>query len=289
MMRFGTWALGGPVDAVRGALRRSDARFWVFGGGLRAKRAAFGLGEALEVVRGTLEVNFNTTSAAEAKARGADGDSGLRQLSMDAGCLAQLGLVPGLRAGLAAMAGACSFLAHLCWIPYCSCSPVLLFAEPGSGEQVAYIDAARVPLVDTGAPRVHEGLLAMQANTQLRTWPGVQLTPVVGSGGEGEEGKGARPEGAGQDVEKRRAGKRTRGRKKALEALLETEATCAASEDDCIVLHVPEGCCVFFRGDAVHAGSGNPSSGCHWRMHPYLLSEGLTELDLLEDTTLISW
>jgi len=249
VMRSGTWALGGPVDVVRGALSRGGAGFWVFGGGLCEQRAALALGEAAEVVQSMLEVIFNTTSAAEAKELGADGDSGRRQLAMDAECLARLGLVPGLRAGLAAMDGMCSVLSHIFCIPYFSYSPVLLFSEPGAEEQLAHTDAAPVSLVGTGAPRVLGGLLAIQANTQLRTWPGVQLTPVVGAGGEGEGGERAGPEGAGEVVEKGRRGrKRTGGRKKALEAVVENEATCAATEDDCFVLRVPVGCCVVFRG-----------------------------------------
>ena len=71
------------------------------------------LGEAAVIVRDMLVVIFNTMVAAEATARGADGDCGRRQLGLDAGCLARLGLVPGLRAGLAAMDGMCSALAHI--------------------------------------------------------------------------------------------------------------------------------------------------------------------------------
>jgi len=69
VMLFGTWALVGPVDVVRGALSRGGAGFWVFGGGICAQRAAVAVEAASRVVRGSLEVIFNTTSAAEAKAR----------------------------------------------------------------------------------------------------------------------------------------------------------------------------------------------------------------------------
>ena len=280
VMRAGTWALGGPVDVVHKALSRGGAGFWVFGGALGAQRAALALGEAMEVVQSTMEVIFNTTPAAEAKERGAGGDNGLRQLALDAGSLARLGLVPGLQAGLAAMDGMCFLLAHLFCIPYFSYSPVLLFSEPSAEQQLAHTDAAPVSLVGNGAPRVLGGLLAVQDNTQLRTWPGVQLTPAVGAGGTG----------AGETVDKARGrGKRTGRRAKTFEPVVENEATCAATEEDCFVLHVPVGCCVVFRGDAVHAGAGNPSSEPHWRMHVYFLSEGFTEFDMLKDTTLISW
>jgi len=116
------------VDVVHKALSRGGAGFWVFGGALGAQRAALALGEAMEVVQSTMGVIFNTTPAAEAKKRGAGGDNGRRQLALDAGSLARLGLVPSLQAGLTAMDGMCSLLAHLFCIPYFSYSAVLLFS-----------------------------------------------------------------------------------------------------------------------------------------------------------------
>jgi len=71
--------------------------------------------------------------------------------------------------------------------------------------------------------------------------------------------------------------------------VVENEAACAPTEDDCFVLRVPVGCCVIFRGDAVHAGAGNSSAQPHWRMNVFVVSEGFTEFDLLKDTTLITW
>ena len=78
-------------------------------------------------MRDLLVVIFNTTVAAEVTVRGASGDCGGRQLLLDAGCLARLGLVPGSRDGLAAMESMCSVLAHIFSAPFWSYSPVLFF------------------------------------------------------------------------------------------------------------------------------------------------------------------
>jgi len=160
-MRAGTWALGGRLDMVRKALMNVGAGFWVFGGGVGAEQVAVALGEAADIVRDMLFVIFITTVAAKAKARGANGDCGRRQLALDAGCLARLGLVPGLRAGLAAMDGMFSVLAHFFSARYFSYFPVLLFSEPGAAQQLAHTDAAPVSLVGAGAPRLPGGLLAV--------------------------------------------------------------------------------------------------------------------------------
>ena len=87
----------------------------------------------------------------------------------------------------------CSILMNLFCIPYLSYSPVLIFSDPGAEEQLAHTDAAPVSPVGTRSPRVLGRLRAMQAKTQLRTWPGGQLTPAVCVGGEGEAGEGAGP------------------------------------------------------------------------------------------------
>lgn len=173
VMRAGAWALGGPLDVVRAAFCKGGAGFWVFGGAMNAKRAALALGEVVVVARSTLEVIFDTTPAVKAKECGVNGDNCRRQVSLDGGCPARLGLVLGLQDGLATMDGMCSVISYLFSIPYFSYSPVLLFSEPGAAQQRAHTDAAPVSLVGTGAPRVLGGLLAIQENTQLRTWPGV--------------------------------------------------------------------------------------------------------------------
>ena len=96
VMRAGAWALGGPLDVVHAALCKGGAEFWVFGGAMNTEKAALELGEPVMVARSTLEVIFKTTSAVQAKERGANGANGLRQLSLDGGCLARLGMVSGL-------------------------------------------------------------------------------------------------------------------------------------------------------------------------------------------------
>jgi len=136
------------------------------------------------VAKSTLEFIFNATTAVEAKERGAYGDNGRRQLSLDGGCLARLGLIPGLQDGLATMDGMCSVISHLSSIPFFFYSRVLLFSEPGTAQQLAHTDAASVSLVGTGALRVLGGLLAIQENSQLRRWPGVQFTRVMSAGEE---------------------------------------------------------------------------------------------------------
>jgi len=114
---------------VRKALMKDGAGFWVLGLGVGAEQDAVALGEAAEIVRDLLVVIFNTPVAAEATARGANGDCGRRKLRLDAGYLARIGLLPGLRAGLAAVDGTCSVLAHLFAEPYFSYSPVFLFGR----------------------------------------------------------------------------------------------------------------------------------------------------------------
>jgi len=84
----------------------------------------------------------------------------------------------------------CSVNSHAFSIPDFSYFPVLIFSEPGAAQQLAHTDAAPVSLVGTGAPRVLEGLLAIQETTRFRTWHGVQVTPVMGAGG-GESGEDA--------------------------------------------------------------------------------------------------
>jgi len=90
----------------------------LFGGGVGAEQMTVALLEAADIVRDLPVVIFDTTVAAEATARGANGGCGRRQLELDAGCLARLGLVPGLHAGLADMDGICSVLAHIFFGPY---------------------------------------------------------------------------------------------------------------------------------------------------------------------------
>jgi len=192
-MRAGTWALGGPLDMVRKALMKGVAGFWVFCRGVGAEQVAVALGDAADIVRDLLVVIFNTTVAAEATARGASGDCGRRQLRLDAGCLARLGLVPGLRAGLAAMDGICSVLAYIFSAPYISFSPVLLVSEPDAAQQLAHTDAAPVALVGASALRLLGDLLARQKDTRLLAWPGLQLTTVASEGetSSGEDAKSA--------------------------------------------------------------------------------------------------
>ena len=270
----------------------------MFSGGVGAEQVAVALGEAAEIVRDVLVMIFNATVAAEATTRGANGDCGRRQLGLDARCLARLRLVPGLRAGLAAMDGMCSVLAHIYSAPYFSCSPVLLFSEPGAAQQLAHTDAAPVSLVGAGSPWLLGGLLAIKEDTRLLVWPGLQLTTVESEGGTsvsmGAEDGSARGRGTGAAKRGGRAwGRvgRTRGKSRAqvVARVADNEATCAATEEDFFVLRVPVGCLAVFRGDAVHAGAGNPTQTPHWRMHVYLVCEGVSELELLKDTTIVAW
>jgi len=280
---------------VRKALMKGGAGVWVLGGGVGAEQAAVALGEAADIVRVLLVVILNTTVAAEATARGANGDCGRRQLGLNAGCLAQLGLVPGLRAGLATMDGMCSVLAHIFSAPYFSYSPVLRFSEPGAAQQLAQTDAARVSLVGAGDPRILGGLLAIQDDTRLLAWTGLQLTTVESEGGTsmGAEAGSARGRGTGGAKRERRASGRVgrtrgKGRAQVVALVVDNEATCAATEKESFMLRVPVGCLAVFRGDAVHAGSGNSFQTPHWRMHVYLLCEGFSELEFFEDTTIVA-
>ena len=294
-MRTGTWALSGPLDMVRKALMKGGAGFWVLGGGVGAEQVVVALGEAADIVRVLLVVIFNTTVAAEATGRGANGDCGRRQLGLDAGCLARHGLVPGLRAGLATMDGMYSVLAHIFSAPYFSYSPVLRFSEPGAAQQLAHTDAARVSLVGAGAPRILGGLLAIQDDTRLLAWTGSQLTTVESEGGTsmGAEAGSARGWGTGGAKRGRKAlGRvgRTRGKGRAqvVALVVDKEAMYAATEEESFVLRVPVGCLAVFRGDAVHACSGNSFQTPHWRMHVYLLCEDFSELEFFKDTTIVA-
>jgi len=295
-MRAGTWALGGPVEVVRKALRKGGAGFWVFGGGVGAEQVAMALEEAAEIVRDLLVVIFNTIVATEATARGANGDCGSRQPGLDAGCLARLGLVPGLRAGLAAMDGMCSALARMFSAPYFSNAPVLLFLNPGAAQQLAHTNAAPVSLDGAGAPRLLGGLRAFQEDTRLILCPRLQLITVESEGGtsmgaEAGIARGRRTGGAkrGGRVWGRVGRKRGKGRAQVMARVADNEGTCAGTEEDFFVLRVPVGFLSVCRGDAVHAGAGIPSQTPHWRMHVYLLCEGFSELGLLDETTIVAW
>jgi len=198
-MRAGIWALGGPLDIVRKALMKGGAGFWVFSGGVGAEQVAVTLGEAAYIVRDQLAVIFNTTVAAEATARGANGDCGRRQLGLDAGYLARLGWVPGLRAGLAAMDSMSSVQTHIFSAPYLSYSPVLPVSEPGAAQQLAHTDAVPVSLVVAGAPGLLGGLLAIQDDTRLIAWTGLQSTTAESDRGAsmGADAGSARGRGTG--------------------------------------------------------------------------------------------
>ena len=52
---------------------------------------------------------------------------------------------------------------------------------------------------------------------------------------------------------------------------------------------MPVGCLAVFRGDAFHAGAGNPSQAPERRMHAYLLCEGFSKLEVLKDAAIVSW
>ena len=225
-------------------------------------------------MRDLLVVIFNTTVAAEVTVRGASGDCGGRQLLLDAGCLARLGLVPGSRDGLAAMESMCSVLAHIFSAPFWSYSPVLFFLEPGAPQQLAHTDSAPVSLVGAGAPRLLSLLLAIQEDTRPFAWPGFQFTTVEHEGGKlmGADARSVRGRGTGGAKRGARAWGRVgrtrgKGRAQVVAGAADNEATCAAVEEDFFVLLVPVGCLAVFRGDAVHAGAGNPSQTPNRRMH----------------------
>jgi len=294
-MRAGTWALGEPLDMVRKAHMKGGAGLWVFSEGVGAEQVAVAHEEAADILLDLLVVIFKTTVAAEATARGAKGDCGRRQLGLDAGCLARLGLVPGLRAGLAAIDGIRSVLAHIFPAPHFFYSPVSHFSEPGAAQQLAHTDAALTSLVGANAPRLLGGLLAIQEDTRLHAWPGLQRKTVESEGETtmGKDAGSARGQGTGGAKRGGRARgrvERMRGKERAqkIARVPDTEATCAATEEDVFVLRVPVGCFAVFRGDASHAGAGNPAQAPHWRTQVYLLCQGFSELEMLKDTTIVA-
>lgn len=244
--RAGTWDLSGPLDMVRKTLVKDGAGFCVFVGAVGAERAAAALGEAAEIVQDLLVVFFNTTGAAEATARCTNGDSGRHQPILDAGCLALLSLVPGLRAGLAAMEDMCL---GACWYFFdallfsLSCSTFFeAWSRPAAGP---HRRRARFSVGD-GAPRLLGGLLEIHEDTRLIAWPGLQLTGVeheVGTLIEEEAGRGGR-RGTGRERGAGRAwgrGSRTliHSRTWVVAREEENEATCAATEGDVFLLRVP--------------------------------------------------
>jgi len=295
-MRAGTWALGEPLDMVRKAHMKGGAGLWVFSEGVGAKQVAVALEEAADILLDLLVVIFKTTVAAEATARGAKGDCGRRQLGLDAGCLARLGLVPGLRAGLAAIDGICSVLAHIFSAPHFFYSPVSHFLEPGAAQQLAHTDAALTSLVGANAPRLLSGLLAIQEDTRLHAWPGLQRKTVesegettMGKDAGSARGQGTRGAKRGRRARGRVERMRGKGRAQKIARVPDTEATFAAMEEDVFVLRVPVGCFAVFRGDATHAGAGNPAQAPRWRMQVYLLCQGFSELEMLKDTSIVTW
>jgi len=155
------------------------------------------------------------------------------------------------------------------------------FLEPGAAQQLAHTDAAPISLVGPGAFRLLSGFSAIQEDTRLLVWPGLQSTTVESEVGPsmGEVAGSARGRGTGGAKRGGRARERvgrTRGTARAQVAarVADKEVMCAATEEDFLVLRVPVVCLAGLRGDAVHAGAGNPFQTPYCRMHVYLICEG---------------
>lgn len=63
-----------------------------------------------------------------------------------------------------------------------------------------------------------------------------------------------------------------------------------------LILSIPPGFVLIFRGDGIHAGAANESRFLHWRMHAYLVASTFVkrgskslDLDALLDTGLVGW
>lgn len=248
------WALGGLVHSVDRALRRGGSGFWVFGGGLACKHVCHLAAEMAGIRSEQLEVIGNTTSAATAARLGARGDHARRQLplSEDGYELVADAVIHAAGRSASQLPGVMAGLEAIHEL-----AKVL-----GGVLGISYHSVFPVLL------RSLPGAAQQRPHTDLREWWRVGDEPqVLGALLSFMPGTSL-PVWPGPRL---------------------ARGSCRLGEG--VVLHLPPGCVVVFRGDAIHAGAANLSAMEHWRLHAYLVASpfadtatGELDLEALLDT-----
>lgn len=252
------WALGGAASSVSRELSADGSGFYMFGGlSVRTVRAL--VADVATLSAADMEVIGNTTPAAEvARLRGA-GDSCRRQLP-----LCERGF---LRVENAAIRAAGRAAALLPGVRAAAASILELCCVLGNVLSMRYESVFNVLLCSLA------GAAQQLAHTDLRAWRRVGDSPrVLGALVSFMPGT-TLPIWPGPRLARK-----------------------VGALGEPLILSIPPGFVIIFRGDGIHTGAANESRFLHWRMHAYLVASTFVkrgskslDLDALLDTGLVGW
>lgn len=162
---------------------------------------------------------------------------------------------------------------------YAPSPPKVLVSEPGARQQLPHADASQ-ELIGGNPPGMVSVLLAVEGATTIIIYPYTRAVgPRLGASSDDE----AAPRGATGAAPDGGVGAAASGAARAHRLLRITPSAAP------VVVVIPMGGCVIFRGDLVHCGVSNPSGSTHLRVHWYVYRADLAHVPWGDHTQYVSF